>query len=253
MNITEKAALWTQFRWQLPFLIVAGWVIINQRKIIWATLKTWWSWGWEGWGFKHWPSERIKYFVIIGIGVVTFLVSTILGRQWREKLTLQQQQQVIEKMKEEKLITQEQIDKEVELERERERERAAQRSGKKLKKPVNFPFYQISPLFAFVSLVIIAPLGEECVFRYLVFEIFGKKNPLAYPVSAVSFIFAHWIGPTIGGGLLNGTTFQLLLLNYLPMTIFFICAYWISDWNLTYPLYFHFLWNLMVFVLAVWW
>jgi membrane protease YdiL (CAAX protease family) len=74
-------------------------------------------------------------------------------------------------------------------------------------------------------MVIIAPLGEECIFRYLVFEIFGKKNPLAYLISALGFIFFHWLGPALGGGLLNGTTLQLLFLAYLPMNIFFIYVY----------------------------
>jgi membrane protease YdiL (CAAX protease family) len=36
------------------------------------------------------------------------------------------------------------------------------------------------------------------------------------------------------------------------MTIFFIYAYRKSKWNITYPMYFHFLWNFMVFTSAVW-
>ncbi|CAJ0832425.1 9721_t:CDS:10, partial [Entrophospora sp. SA101] len=88
------------------------------------------------------------------------------------------------------------------------------------KKPVNLLLYNISWIFSFITVVLIAPIVEECVFRYLIFEIFNKNNPLAYICSGLGFIFLHW-----GGGVLNFTTIGFLLLSYLPMTIFFIYAY----------------------------
>ena len=87
-------------------------------------------------------------------------------------------------MLEEKVITQEQLEKEKKeaLERERERERRPQEVKKE---PVSIYFLN----FAFI--VILAPIIEECVFRYLIFEIFSKDNPLAYIFSGLSFIFLH--------------------------------------------------------------
>jgi membrane protease YdiL (CAAX protease family) len=117
-------------------------------------------------------------------------------------------------MLEEKTITPQ------ELQSLQEKEKQKQELGKK-KTPL--PLYDISPILCFVLVCLIAPLGEECVFRYIIFEIFDKKNPLAYILSGGSFIFLHWLGPA--QGLLNFTTFKLLLLTYLPFTAFLIYVY----------------------------
>jgi hypothetical protein len=117
MNIVEKAAVWQQFKFQLPMLICAIWVIAMQRKLIWSTLKMWWSWG-----FTNWPPERIEYLKIFGVGVVAVFVS-LLGVKYRNKLVVKQQQEVVEKMLEEKIVTQEELDEAKEKEAERERER----------------------------------------------------------------------------------------------------------------------------------
>jgi len=91
-------------------------------------------------------------------------------------------------MLEEKVITQEQLDKErkefAKRERERERERAGQPKEVKKETPSIY-------LFNFLFIVILAPIIEECVFRYLIFEIFSKNNFLAYIFSGLSFIFLH--------------------------------------------------------------
>jgi len=51
----------------------------------------------------------------------------------------------------------------------------------------------------FFGLCIFAPIIEECVYRYLVFKIFGKKNFLSYLISFFAFILAHycWRGESI--------------------------------------------------------
>ena len=117
MNIVEKTAIWTQFRFQLPMIICAIWVITSQRKIIWNTLKTWWNWG-----FSNWPEERINYLKIFGVGVVAFVVSSLVTKE-QIKLEAECQQETVAKMLEEKIITQEDLDKEKQKEAERERER----------------------------------------------------------------------------------------------------------------------------------
>jgi len=39
---------------------------------------------------------------------------------------------------------------------------------------------------------VVAPLVEECVFRYFIFEILGKNNPFSYFASYLTFTFSHW-------------------------------------------------------------
>jgi len=243
MNINEKTQIWTQFKFQLPLFFCAIWIIVSQRKLIWSTLKMWFGWT----NFGDWPPERVNYMTMFGVGAAAFILSTLVAGE-RQKTLVEQQKEVIDKMLEERLITPKELEeikqKEVELAREKE---------KLGKKTVNLPFYNISRIFCFVSVVILAPLGEEAVFRYLIFEIFGKENPFSYLFSGLSFIFFHWLGPTLGfgGGLLNFTTIKFLFLSYLPMTIFFIWSYKKSNWNITYPMYFHFLWNFFVFLIAL--
>lgn len=238
MNITQRLLAWNQFKFQLPMIICAVFVIVSQRKLIWNTLKIWWSWG-----LADWPSERINFMIMLVVGIVVLVFSSLANRAWKQEIVEKQQQEVVAKMLEERVITQEQLDKGQKEAAERERERRPQEVKKE---PVSIYFLN----FAFI--VILAPIIEECVFRYLIFEIFSKDNPLAYIFSGLSFIFLHWLGPTlgVGGGLLNFTTIKFLLLTYLPMAIFLIWVYRKSKWNITYPIYFHFLWNLIAFLLG---
>ena len=169
------------------------------------------------------------------VGVVTFGFSSMASKAWKKEIVEKQQQEVLAEMLEEKAITKEQLEK--------EQKEAIERAREVKKEPVSIYFLN----FAFI--VILAPIIEECVFRYLIFEIFSKDNPVDYIFSGLSFIFLHWLGPTlgVGGGLLNFTAIKFLLLTYLPITIFLIWVYRKSKWNITYPIYFHFLWNLVAF------
>lgn len=234
MNILERQIIWEAFRIHFPMLICAFWVINEQKKIIWNTLKVWWSWK----DLKVWTKERVKYSLLYLFAVGCFIFC-LFTANWRAKLVEKQQQQTVEKTLEEKVITEEQL-KKVHQEIER--------TTKKITNKNSLPLYNVSPFLCFILVCIVAPLGEECVFRYLVFKIFNKKNPLTYLFSGTGFIFMHWAGPV--SGILNLTTLSFLLLTYLPMTIVFILSYKVTNWNLTYPLFFHFLWNFITFCLA---
>jgi len=39
---------------------------------------------------------------------------------------------------------------------------------------------------------LVAPIIEECLYRFFIFEILGKNNPFAYLFSFFTFILAHW-------------------------------------------------------------
>ena len=84
---------------------------------------------------------------------------------------------MLAEMLEEKAITKEQLEK--------EQKEAIERAREVKKEPVSIYFLN----FAFI--VILAPIIEECVFRYLIFEIFSKDNPVDYIFSGLSFIFLH--------------------------------------------------------------
>jgi len=60
---------------------------------------------------------------MFAVGIVTFGLSLMANKAWRKEIVEKQQQEVIEKMLEEKVITQEQLDKEKKEAIERERER----------------------------------------------------------------------------------------------------------------------------------
>ena len=59
---------------------------------------------------------------MFAVGIVTFGLSLMANKAWRKEIVEKQQQEVIEKMLEEKVITQEQLDKEKKEAIERERE-----------------------------------------------------------------------------------------------------------------------------------
>ena len=224
MNIAEKSVVWQQFRFQFPMIICAVWVIISQWELIKSTLKMWWRWK----DLRYYPPERRNYVKIFSVFVVAFFLTILANSFWQEELVKKQQQQTEEKLLEEKLITQEELEK--------KRKEIAENSSRKKKRKFSLEF------FDFVFVVILAPIIEECLFRHLIFEIFNKNSFFPYILSGLGFIFFHW-----KGGLLNFTTISLLIITYLPMTILFIYAYRKGKWNITYPIFFHLLWNLIAF------
>src|SRR5438067_7310750 len=118
--------------------------------------------------------------IMFAVGVATFGFSLLTNKAWKQEIVEKQQQEVVEKMLEEKVTTQEELEK---VQKEAvERERQTQGVKKE-----SVSIYLLN--FAFI--VILAPIIEECVFRYLIFEIFDKDNPLAYIFSGLSFIFLH--------------------------------------------------------------
>jgi membrane protease YdiL (CAAX protease family) len=173
---------------------------------------------------------------MIGLLIVAFIFAKVT-KGVRNKLAHQATQEAKEKMIEEAKQNPNQPLPPIPL---RDKEPGPQNSEQK--KPSRrdlLPLYSISPVICFVFVCIVAPLGEECVFRYLIFEIFSKNNPFAYAFSALGFIFLHWAGSA--HMLFNLTTITLFLLTYLPITIILIYSYRKSKWNITYPIFLHFL------------
>lgn len=241
MNVSEKIALWSQFKFQLPMIFCAVYVIYKQHKIIWKTLKMWWKWNDWNWNFRHWPAERVNSSIMGLVALVTFgfcHLPMVVNK--RNELIFKNQIETIN-AKNDREKNALKLEQELEESANRERE-----FHTKSKKPTGLPLYEVSPFFSFLSIVIIAPIVEESIFRYLIFEVFNKNNPLVYLLSGLSFIILHW-----NHGLFTFTAFNYLILTYLPMTIFFIWVYRNSKWNITYPMYYHFLWNLVAFTLAV--
>ena len=104
-------------------------------------------------------------------------------------------------------------------------------------------YSQLSPAGLFFLACIVAPIAEECFFRYLIFANFKKNNLFPYLLSAVSFILVHFSYFEFSlVGLLS------LIFLYLPLTVYLIFVYYLSDWNLTFPIVVHFLNNLVVFI-----
>jgi membrane protease YdiL (CAAX protease family) len=65
----------------------------------------------------------------------------------------------------------------------------------------------------FFGMCVLAPIVEECIFRYSVFKIFGWKNSLSYLVSFFTFILAHYH---------RGENIPILFLQYSMATLGFI-------------------------------
>lgn len=98
--------------------------------------------------------------------------------------------------------------------------------------------YRFSPLFLFVGFCLITPLWEEFVFRYLVFKMFGRKKFISYLISFFGFVMMHFIGETF--------IFKRFLgLSYYAVCFIFI--YWLSDFNLFFPIFLHLLILLTIF------
>lgn len=97
--------------------------------------------------------------------------------------------------------------------------------------------YYISPILYFLLLCLIGPILEEFIFRYLVFKIVNKKFKrfwLTCFVSFFTFIFSH---------LRVWENFS----RYFPWLAFysiaFIFIYWLSEYNLFFPIILHILIN----------
>jgi membrane protease YdiL (CAAX protease family) len=104
-------------------------------------------------------------------------------------------------------------------------------------------YRNLSPVGYFFLACIVAPIAEECFFRHLIFANFKKNNLFPYLLSVVSFILVHFnYFNTSLVGFLN------LVILYLPLTVYLIFVYYLSDWNLTFPIVVHFLNNLVVFI-----
>jgi len=62
-----------------------------------------------------------------------------------------------------------------------------------------------------------APIVEECLYRFFIFEILGKNNPFSYLLSYFAFILAHWQ--------VRGENFAALFIQYSVASIGFIWIY----------------------------
>lgn len=89
---------------------------------------------------------------------------------------------------------------------------------------------------------LVAPIIEECLYRFFIFEVLGKKNIFSYLLSYFIFILAHWQ---------NGDNFVSLFVQYSVAAIGFIWIYKKSNWNLTYPIILHSLVNLLFISIAL--
>lgn len=87
--------------------------------------------------------------------------------------------------------------------------------------------------------VIWAPLFEELIFRWLLFETFGN-NYFSVLLSSLTFGFAHYQGETSVAGI-------LIFLIYPIMGFAFASTYYKQKKNLIWPVAFHFLNNLVAF------
>jgi membrane protease YdiL (CAAX protease family) len=103
-------------------------------------------------------------------------------------------------------------------------------------------YYDASPFLFFVWLCLIAPLWEETVFRWLIIKKIGKGKFFFILTSFFSFIMIHFIKETFTLG-------RFLNLSYYSAWIIFI--YWLSDWNLLFPIFLHFLVNFTYFCFKV--
>lgn len=94
------------------------------------------------------------------------------------------------------------------------------------------------PLFFFAWFCFVAPLWEELVFRWLIIKKIGKGKFLFCLISFISFVMAHFISDRF-------IFERFLSLSYYSM--WFIFIYWLSDWNLYFPIFLHFLTNFVIF------
>ncbi|RHZ37633.1 CPBP family intramembrane glutamic endopeptidase [endosymbiont GvMRE of Glomus versiforme] len=107
-------------------------------------------------------------------------------------------------------------------------------------------FHSLGPFFSFLSLCLVAPILEECLFRGLIFDNFEKSNLLPYLLSFFGFTFIH----------LSWFAFTLPWIEVLKYSLFYMLAsfyliyiYRLSGWNLAFPIAVHFLTNLAAFII----
>ncbi|WP_322632481.1 CPBP family intramembrane glutamic endopeptidase [endosymbiont DhMRE of Dentiscutata heterogama] len=94
----------------------------------------------------------------------------------------------------------------------------------------------------FFGMCVLAPIVEECIFRYFIFRIFGRKNPFSYLLSFLTFIGAHYH---------RGENLFLLFFQYSVATWGFIYVYKKSGWKLLSPILLHSLTNLLFIVIVL--
>ena len=94
----------------------------------------------------------------------------------------------------------------------------------------------------FLGMCVLAPIVEECIFRYFIFKIFGKKNPVAYLCSFFTFILAHYH---------QGENVLILFFQYSVATLGFIYIYKKSGWKLLPPILLHSLVNLLFIIIVM--
>lgn len=92
-------------------------------------------------------------------------------------------------------------------------------------------------LFYLLASCLLAPIIEESVFRYFIFKVLGKVNPISYFISYFVFTLSHWQ---------EGENFATLFAQYSATAIGLIWIYNQSNWNLTYPIILHSLVNAML-------
>jgi membrane protease YdiL (CAAX protease family) len=86
---------------------------------------------------------------------------------------------------------------------------------------------------------VLAPIVEEGIFRYFIFQTFGRKNLLSYLISFFTFILAHYH---------RGENILLLFLQYSVATMAFIYIYKKSGWKLLSPILLHSLTNFLFII-----
>lgn len=94
----------------------------------------------------------------------------------------------------------------------------------------------------FFGMCVLAPIVEECIFRYFVFKIFGRKNPFSYLFSFFAFVLAHYH---------RGENIPILFLQYSVATCAFIYIYKKSGWKLLPPILLHSLVNLLFITITL--
>ena len=117
-------------------------------------------------------------------------------------------------------------------------------SGKLISSQV-IVFHRMGPLATFFLTCLIAPVAEECFFRYLIFSNFAKNNFLPYLLSFFGFIIAH-----MGWFVYATKDAWSHLLGYGIFNFYLIYLYRQSGWNLAFPIVAHFLNNLVFFILV---
>jgi len=94
----------------------------------------------------------------------------------------------------------------------------------------------------FFGMCVLAPIVEECIFRYFVFKIFGWKNPFSYLISFLTFILVHYH---------QGENIPILFFQYSMATLGFIYIYKKSGWKLLPPILLHSLVNLLFITIVL--